>query len=324
MLNHLASNPWRPPDWRWHRALGIIDGMPRSTPQRDGDKDSCKWINRATRFKRAIDGAATDRAKLTVALRYPDIYWAHWIRILDEDTHHQTIRYSIEARLLARESSNNIGYRHGCDPLVVEAYEALFFNVRDRLHNRDFIVAGVLGEAVHRGLTERQYDLLWKLMGYCCGPHLLDALIGKLVNPGWANRPEDVPQVLQDAAINLMKMKATVASLLVPVNSNTYLALIESFVKYVEIERTTDSAGKAADQILTNIDAMLQSIPFAVGTNVASGATLSYDHTHVELRQDELLLAGAGADLPHRRMLESMQFPAISPMEIEVVKEDPA
>jgi hypothetical protein len=316
MLQCLASNPWRPADWRWQRAVGFATRtMPKPTPHRDGSQESCRWINRAARFKLALDNAQDDMAKLNVALRYPDIYWAHWIRNLDEMTHQQPVRYSIEARILARESSNDIAFRHGCDPRVIDAYEGLFFNVRERLDRREYIVTSVFGDAVQRGLSERQYDLLWKLLGYCCGPFMLDALIGKLVNPGWANRQEDVPQVLQDAAINLMKMKATMAALLVPVSSSTHLALIESFVKYVEVERTTDSAGQAADQILNNIDAMLQSIPFAVGTKVEQPATLTYDHTHVELRQDELLLVGAGVELPHRRMLESMQFP-------ELVKED--
>lgn len=310
MIAFVASNPWRVPQWRWMRAVNILEGGPETTARRD-TPEGCKWIRRAKHFKTALDEARHEQQQLSLALEQPDLFWAYYAF----SNPMLPARWAIEAHLLARETNREIAFRNGCDELVVEAYEALFFNVREKINHREYVVTSVFGDAVQRGLNERQYDLLWKLFGYAGGPHVLDSLISKLPTGLWASRPDNVASFFQDVAIDMMKKKAAVAALTVPVNSSTHLHLIEAFVKYVEVERTTDSMGKAQDQILANISALLSGMPFKMGNHVGAhddNPIAEYDRTSVELRNDELVVVAAGHSLPGQAMLQDLTFPEIT------------
>lgn len=310
MLNNIMQNPWRSPTWRWARAGAIVDGQgaPLPTPRRDGP-EGYKWIRRAVRFLELQQHADDDEgANWQLMLSFPEIYWAHWIFVRDD----YPIRWSIEAHILARETDKEIGYKLGCSPGVIDAYEQIFFNVREKLNYNEYILTHVLSASVIAGLQDRNQDLLWKLFGYAGGPHVLDAMIGKLVSPMWCNRPDDVSKFFQTSAINVMKKKAAVASLTVPINNNTHLNLIEAFVKYVEIESNSNSLGKAQDQIIANLNAMLGCLPFGVATKKEGrdkGLLPEYDETRIELHAAELTVVGAGLTLPGGEELKVLDFP---------------
>lgn len=303
----MMQNPWRVPQWRWLRANSVVDNTgPLPTPRRDGP-DGYKWIRRAARFRRLYNQNDDEVGRCRLAMEFPAIFWAHYAW----ENNEQPMKWAIEAHILARETNKEIAFKVGCAPEIVEAYEAIFFHVREKLNFREYILNSVMSDAVTRGLSDRHYDLLWKLFGYSGGPHVLDAMIGKLVNPMWAARSDDVPSFFQDAALNIMKKKAAIASLTVPINSNTHLNLIEAFVKYVEIERTTDSMGKAQDQIVANLNSMLTMLPFGVGTKKSGQDKMlpAYDGTAIELHADELMVVGAGLNLPQQQVLTALEFP---------------
>lgn len=303
MIDNLYFNPWRPPDARWKRAIGITErAEPQATVNRDG-RDGCYWVRQAQRFKRAWDQARTERDKLAVISRQPFIYQAFWIYTQASDN--QPLRWTIEARILARETDKEISYKMGCRPEVVAAYEALFFAVRERIDNRDFILNSVLSAAIIRGLNARAFDLLWKMFGYCAGPHVLDDMM-QYVPPNWVHTAGGASTFYQDTAIMLMKKKAAVASLAIPVTDHTQVHLLEAFVKYVEIERSTDSAGKAQEQISNNLQALLTSLkPVAVTVDKISDLA-AYDTGAVELRNEERLNVRLG--LPGTDLTEIAEF----------------
>jgi hypothetical protein len=142
-------------------------------------------------------------------------------------------------------------------------------------------------------------DALWEF----------DAMIGKVANPMQVRRPEDVPAFFQDTAINLMKKKAAMAALTVPVEGHTQMHLIEAFVKYVEIERTTDSQGSAQDQIQEGLQQMLESMPYATIGVVNAKQLPEFDKNAAELRSDELMLASVGYKIPGLELLQNLKFP---------------
>ncbi len=261
MLNQLQSNAWRPVDAWWQRAVRILDGAePVATPRRDSGRGS-GWIKKAQRFRYAIQQATTDHERMEVMAAHPTIYWAAWIHE-QAATSNRAIPWAIEARILARQSDAEIGQTNGCWPQYIEAYEALFFNVRDRMDNRDFVLQSVLTPAFSRGFEAAEAGSLWKLFGYLGGPHVLDAMMSGFPGVSQVKRPEGISSFFQDLAINSMKQKAAVASMSMPVGSGTYRHLLEAFVKCVEIERTTDSAGTAQDQIQNGLQNLLESFPF--------------------------------------------------------------
>lgn len=307
------DNPMRPPDWRWQRAMGVVDGSQPNPGRKFDGALGYRWIKRAVNFKVAYENCGSDDLALRrLANMTPDIYWAHKLWHQDK----QLMRWDVEARLLARCNNFEAAYSLGLPDAVVEAYENLFFNVREKLQHSQYILHCVIGEAVQRGLSEREYDTLWKIYGYYYGPHVLQTMTSKFVNPGWCASPDTAGSTLQDDAISSLKYKAAIAAKTVPVNGTTQIDLLNVFTKFIEVERTTDSAGKAQGQILDHIQAMMVGLPFDVGGRDPKTAGMRapslishYRQSAIELSFGEMTLLSAGQQIPYGPQLETLEFP---------------
>lgn len=307
MLQALKDNPLRAPNWRWLRAVQIDGGGPKPSQKRDG-VDGYKWIRRSVRLKRrnALNSnrpyASYDLAQLD-----PNLFWAHSMWANEK----APTRWAVEARILAGETDEEIAKKIGCEPGVIEAYESVFFNVREKIEHSEYVVNVVMADAVARGLSERQYDLLWKMFGYQGGSYVLDAMISKFTMMRRPEKAEDVSAFFQESAINSMRHKAAVAALTVPINSHTQLLLLDAYVKYVEIERTTENTTKANTNIVQNIGAMLTSLPFKIGTKLDSEGDkmVPFDNNAAELKSDELMIVATGGKLKNQPALENLRFP---------------
>lgn len=308
------DNPTRPPDWRWQRAMGIVDGTQPLPGRRFDGADGYNWIKRAVNFKSAMLDAGSDQLAIRrLASQTPDIFWAY--RIWDSDR--QLMRWDIEAQILARSNDCEIGFACGIAEEVVLAFEALFWNVREKLVHQRYILHCVMGEAVQRGLSDREYDLLWKLYGYFYGPHMLWTLTSKMVNPNWCASADTASSTLQDDAISTLKLKSALAAKLVPVNGTTQIDLLNTFTKFIEVERTTDTIGKAQGQILDHIQAMMVQMPIDIGGRDPYSAEMRphtplshYRQTAVELSFPEMMSLAAGHVLPNGPALELLDFPS--------------
>ena len=321
-LQHMASNPFRTPDWRWQRAIAIRDGIPGTPPasrRRDGPV-GFKWINKAVVFLREHAAASgSDMQRSLLAERRPDIFWARWAR--ESQVNRKSV---IEAQILARTDDHGIGYRCNMPPSVINAYESLFFNVREKLDHRSYILECVLGPSVHRGISEREHDILWKLYGYFLGPHIVDALEGKFANPMWCGTPTALGAAVMDDAISTLKMKAALAAKTVQVSPQTQLALMEAFTKFVEIERSTDSAGKAQEQVMDHIAAMMTTLPFNVGGRPSRVTNLSpidaFEKTAIELTYEETMRLSVRQPIAHHKILQTLAFPVTESTQLEAPK----
>lgn len=307
MFSELRTSPKRAPNWVWLRVVQIDGGGVRANRARDGEHGFV-WIRRALRLKRRYDRANNSPDVLyRLVQQDPDLFWAHSIWLDDK----APLRWSIEARILAGESDEQIATRMGVDQGVIAAYEAVFFNVRGMLNNRDYVVNVIMADAVTRGLSERQYDLLWKMFGYHGGSYVLDAVISKFSPIDKPANASAVGAFFQEFAVNTVKHKAAIATLTVPITLHTQLALIESFVKYVEIEKNSENAGKAHSTIVENIGAMMAALPFKVGTKLDSvdAKMLPYDDGAAELTSAELMAVSVGGKLDNQKEIENLRFP---------------
>jgi hypothetical protein len=307
MLNSFRDNPRRAPHWRWLRAMQVDAGGQKPSKSMDGPA-GFEWIRRVVRLKRRHALAANNPDALyTLARLDSPLFWAH--SMWSEEK--APTRWAIEAHILAGETDDEIAKKAGCTPETINAYEAVFFNVREKLNNVEYVANVVMGEAVARGVTERQYDLLWKLFGFRGGPHVLDALITKFTSVRRPQKAEEVSQFFQESTINSMRHKAAVAALTVPINTHTQLPIIESYAKYVEIERASENAEKAQAGIVANIGAMLAALPFKMGTKLdaAGDKMVPFDNNAAELRSDELMIVSAGGKLKNQPLLEELKFP---------------
>jgi hypothetical protein len=297
----------RSPHWRWLRATEIDAGGHKATKRIDGP-DGFHWIRRALRMKRRYEVASGTTAGLyALMLRDTPMFWAHSLWVEEKNP----TRWAIEARVLAGESDEQIADKVGTDVDVINAYINVFFDVREKLNNIDYVTQVVMGDAVTRGLQERHYDLLWKMLGYRGGPHVLDAVLHRspaVTKPGSA---DDVGVFFQDFAVNTLKYKAALAAVTVQVNTHTQLPLIDAYVKCVEIERNMENATKAQASIVDNIGVMLTSLPFKIGTKLDSAAAkmLPFDNGPAELRGDEMMILASGGKIQDATDIENLHFP---------------
>jgi hypothetical protein len=245
---------------------------------------------------------------------HPVIFWAHDIWHTQKEDVGNPMRSEVEARLLADDAVENIARRIATSVEVIEAFERLFFNVRERLYNRGYLMHCVLGPAVHLGFQASEYDLLWKLFGLLGGPLAVDLMIDQSVGHARPDRAGDLKYFVADIAQNDLRRVAMVALKTLRINSFNAVELINNFLKLVELERTGGSgAGIAAEAMKQNVHAMLISLPFAVGhqaIHVDSAPMDRYDDLAADLRYEEVMAASAGQEVPAAGMLQLLAFPS--------------
>jgi hypothetical protein len=144
-----ANSPFRPADWRAHRA--------RMTDRRRVDAD----VRRIRRFLRADENPAYD-ADLAKA------FAIHRDRSL--------LQVEIDARILADQLLTTIAVRTSLPVQVIQAYERTFFDVRPRLQADAYIRHTVLRRGAAGPLLWHDVPQLWKWFGYLGGGLIIDLL----------------------------------------------------------------------------------------------------------------------------------------------------
>lgn len=302
MLNLRKESPFRPPDWRWQKAKLLREQNRRVTRRRDDE-----WIATARTFQTEAARCRNDWDLLELAERYPALVDA---RSMYEQDGSQAFRWELEARLLSRDSADRIAHRLAISTDVVRAYEALFFNVQDRIDNRGYIVHAVLGRSIHAGLSERQFDLLWKMFGYFGGPPVLDVVVDTFADSGPASSSDKAKAWLEDDQRFSLSRKAAIAARTIPVNSYTQPQILEIAQKYYEIEKASSSGG--SNVVIQMLNDVMTSLPWSVANGtvdnplpVMSG---QIDGFAAELRVDEILALPAGRT-PDLATMSTLTFP---------------
>lgn len=303
MLQLRREAPFRPTDWRWQMARLLREQSRRVSRRRDDE-----WVALAKQFQTDRERCRTDWDVLDLADRYPGVADARYLR---EETGVQAHRWEIEARLLADDAPENISRRLCIDPRAIRAYEALFFNVSDRLLHQGWIVHSVMGTSIHAGLNERQFDLLWKMYGFFGGPLVLDALINTFSGTAKAKSPDQVDNFYSDDARSTIRRKSAIAARTMPVNGYTQQIILEIEQKYHEIEKISSGTGQAG-MLVGMVDEVMKGLAWSVGRGTldrpTNALTARADAMAAEPRVGELLAIAGGrtADLDE---LETLTFP---------------
>lgn len=157
----------RPLDWRLQHARRLLENGCRSSSYRH-DPDLIALVQ----FLRAEARCHSDRDRVRLEQRWLALHAAQHLHISDGP-----LRFEVQARILAGQTDDEIAARCRLTPSAVHWFEAVFFNVRDRLHARDWIVARVIGPGLHRGFTEAEIGNVWMTFGYYGGPVALDVVL---------------------------------------------------------------------------------------------------------------------------------------------------
>ncbi|MFH1920176.1 MAG: hypothetical protein ABIP48_09865, partial [Planctomycetota bacterium] len=174
-------NPFRDPDWRWHRACRLAD---------EGKEYSSETDDRETKFGLqfacALMACKTETERTALAEKYPDLYAAY--RIYDEGG---PSKWVIEARMLARQRVHDVVEAMGVSKETVYWYQKLFFHVVPRLNASGYIRLKVIGRSAFKPIRPDEIATLLKYFGYYGGPVVLEAVMPYLL-PGAGDGTSDI------------------------------------------------------------------------------------------------------------------------------------
>ena len=160
------NNPARRPDWRWARASQLFNDSQYYSSSRD---DAA--TGRALSYLRAFGTSIPSyRRKLMRGLG--DIAAAHEIQGGPSG-----IRLEIEARILAKQTAQQIGRRVDLPAEAIVAFEQLFYSIADRLDATTYIATAVIGEIMPDVAGRPDFARLIKWTAYSGGVGPLDAML---------------------------------------------------------------------------------------------------------------------------------------------------
>lgn len=140
-------------------------------------------------------------------------------------------KWIVEAGLLSEVDPYKLSEYICKDTAIIEKYHDLFFNVRSKLQSRGYILNQILLPAFSRGVSERDYDLMYKTIAYCLGWSVFSEFID------YKALSDDSRMRLQEGFRDNMIKLGYVASRRLEVNNFNATLVIDSCIKMQEMER---------------------------------------------------------------------------------------
>lgn len=294
------ANPRRSAAWRYERVTRLL-GSESNHPHRTLDDRWTKELWRFMSLYQTLQNDITDPdvQEFHLQRRYPTLSTAFF---LFNGREQDPFRYTLEARILARQSDEDIGHKCRVAPEVIALYEYLFYNVRDRLDHSDFIAASVIGPVFRVGLDAINPELVAKYFGYFCGPIVLDYVIQGFSEGFRPTSDAEVVDYLEAQAIKAIKMQAMILTSTMNPSRFDVRSVMEGFLQLINIERNGENGqeGRQVNQLTELIDCLRAQKPIPRGDDAKKLAAKVHGHYaagYVELRADEKQIAARlGAD----------------------------
>lgn len=229
------------PERRWQVIALLVESgrMPR---RRAGEDD----IRRGFHFLRRYKAPAPLVSKLVLRDEYPELYWAYGLY-----ENPKSERWIIEAGLLTDVPLPELA-EYVAKPLgVVQTYERMFYDVRDRLGSRGYILNRVLMPSYSRGMHSRDFDLMFKTLAYCAGWSIFKEFIDSGV------LTDDSRSFLESGRNDRLLKLGWMASHRLEVNNFNALEVMDLCLKLQEMEQNLK--GGTRDDVNKLLAGLLQS-----------------------------------------------------------------
>jgi hypothetical protein len=282
-------NPCRPPDWRWHRARGIHNHT-HPPASRIGDRGpGFGWIRRTLAFLQDLSRCQCTAHHGWLSGQHPSLFLAH--RLYSQRECRRT-KALVEAYLLTGATNEEITQRFNMRADVVDAYQNVFFHVRDQLCNTHFIETSVIARTSSFHAGYHPCEKLWKSIGYRHGIKVLDAVTTGVLQPG-SGRNTSIDGFLRRQVIGLSKLQVAITAIGAEDNPEAQAALMKIYPQLLALEQHELAVGNTDSQLLTHIQAMIDAVNVTVAGQFdewdESDPLSKYDRGAVELSPEELM-----------------------------------
>jgi hypothetical protein len=215
----------RRPDWRAVRAILLAEQVPRRFRAERHDD----YFVRAYRHYviEMTDGYGDEERRRAVCRELPHVHKAHELHFKsDPET-----RQILQAWLLTREEFSDIGDRVATESAVVEHFEQLFFNVRDRLDCSGWIAKVIRGPRSSSTLNcetkwELERGIFYRMIAFYGGPIALNALISGGTLGERPKSVEDIIRHFNDVLPAAVQRQATLAALDLPLDPASVMRIL--------------------------------------------------------------------------------------------------
>lgn len=228
---------------------------------------------------------------------YPEVHGAYNVYLHREDD----TRYYLEARILARETDDQIAEGLGMLPGAIHYYERLFYNVRDRINCRDWILRQILGPAALRSHQGKSEEIVCKLFAYFGGPIALSIVMSGFSNWKHLTSCRKSSAYFDEQFIASMNRKAAIIAHTFVGSDYNAVEILTLRAKLMEVMKISERNGTAstdteAAEIQKSIGSFFSSAKWHVGAPAEGEETadaLSEVYTSAaEPRSNELMLKG--------------------------------
>jgi hypothetical protein len=193
----------RRPQWRADRVIELVDN-PRLQLRRSDDA----YIRSYRRYQILRSAAGIDKTKRFRAfLSQPHSCVADAIYFASNTER----RHILEAWLLIEEAPAEIASRLKIEEETVNHYEALFFDIRHRLYDTNWVKELILSPPEYLisrrngEMSDTQRGFLYRMFGYCGGPAALDSVVSSLARTAMSANRESVGSWLDNAAEQIVQ-----------------------------------------------------------------------------------------------------------------------
>jgi len=299
-------DPRRPPCWRRDRAMELRLKLPRKRPDRRDDRHVRTYWQFLIDYEEVVP-LAREEAKLfrrsryeapavgTLFARRPGHWYAHALyHSADAET-----RSLVEARILARESDEQIAARLGTLPEAIAVYEKLFYDVRDRLACRDWVETVLLkppaGRNYNSGATpaDEQRQRFLKSVGFNGGSLALDVMLSGFPPGPRPSTAAELPSWWQRATTTRLSATALAGLAKLDVDTGNIPQLLKMSIATMSTAAADAKGDSELEQAVKNL---MESIPWELGMR------LDDKRPHltgpVEPRAEELWRIEAGLPVP--------------------------
>jgi|GEM_PF-2614455 hypothetical protein len=278
----------RAPAWRWNQAVRSANNI-ACAPQRFDP-----LTHRATTFLKLQRQARTSAARARLEEKFPTIAEAQRIRFDPGDGR----RNAIEVRLLAGYPPGRIAELSALASVVVWVYVALFFDIWDRLDAGDFVWARVIGfQQDDDGEASRERKAM-RWLAWICGPHAADALLLPGVGVGFAERKDDIDEVLVEATQALVVRVMSLAPLVDRLDRGQARQIMRWRIQARQL-READTGDLGNRSYVRNIKAFMDNLEFTIGNlTIPQDDKEKYFTSHVEPTAEEWAAISFGEPVP--------------------------
>lgn len=243
------------PNWRDARIQSILNQPGRCQP-RKADDPLVKAMFRYRQVKNQLVSMHMPEFELDqrLASMFGPIHTGH---VLHQDVI-PLMRMVIEARILARQTDEQIAKLTSLPAEAVQVYHDAFFDVRDKLDAMDWITTQVIGQVFQIGDQRSNPELLSKYFGYFGGPMILEAVLYGMQSGAMVpHSSADIAQWLENNLRFKLKTQSAVLLTTYAPNRFDFMSVISSYAQIASLElREKDLVGE--DNVLTAILSAVQ------------------------------------------------------------------